>query len=300
MTTQAIAKRIENNQGLSVRIPQTNGKMSLAEIREWAEVYHASGTFTDLKSVAQAIVKIKAGEDLGFPPHVSLAGIHFFQGKAVIGANLLASLIKGSGKYEYKIIEHTSQICSLQMYQRMDGRWQKMGVPVTYTIKEAADAKLAQKDNWKNFPADMLFAAVIRQATRRYCADVLRGTPVSEHYSQDEADIDGTTDFQDAPEFTHAANTVDAEPIAGEPAVNSGPADSASGDLGEPVSDAEVKASENTADGSRIDLEIAVSDLLSEKTGGDEEELKKILKGREIDQMKHDALLKLYGELAES
>lgn len=261
--------------------PSDSAKMSLMELKELAEIYFASGAFPDLKNANQAIVKIKAGEDLGFSPHVALAGIHFFQGRAVIGANLLASLIKDSGKYEYKVLEHTNKKCSIQMFQLMNGEWLKMGIPVTYTIEDAQMAGLTSKDAWKKFPADMLFAAVIRQACRRYCADVLRGTPTFDHYSAEESTIDAAG----INEFDQSANVVDQEAITEE-------------ELGEPVTDAQIERIEQgEIDSGRIDLETAINDLITDLTGGETIAVNEILRGRQIDKMDKAALETLYDEL---
>jgi hypothetical protein len=51
--------------------------------------------FEDVKNVAQAMVKIKAGEELGFTPFVSMGGVHVIKGKPSLGATLQASLLKG-------------------------------------------------------------------------------------------------------------------------------------------------------------------------------------------------------------
>lgn len=45
-----------------------------------------SGYFQDVKTEAQAIVKVMAGSELGLPPFASMTGIHIIQGKPVLGA----------------------------------------------------------------------------------------------------------------------------------------------------------------------------------------------------------------------
>ena len=93
-----------------VKPPETNSlaKLNMRELRDLAGIMLESGAFPDIKTAAQAMVKVIAGNELGFSPIVSMTGIHFFQGKVSLGANLIASLIKDSGKYEYKITEHTA------------------------------------------------------------------------------------------------------------------------------------------------------------------------------------------------
>lgn len=285
---QSIAKRNNEGQQMQVVRPSfASTKMSLADLKELAAVYIESGQFPDLKNVAQAVIKIKAGEDLGFSPHVSIAGIHFFQGRAVIGANLLASLIKDSGKYEYKVLQHDAKVCSIQMMQLWAGEWRNMGVPVTYTFQDATNAGLTSKDVWKKFPADMLFAAVIRQACRRYCADVLRGTPTLDHYADEEASIDETaiTEQRSAPE--QSDNVVDSEVVIdGEPVQID--------EHGEVI---EPSSPDPELDAIREDLIAGVGELLESKFGTDKIEKAKFLKSRNPAKMTADELSEMHADL---
>ncbi len=192
---QALQKS-ERQQGGLVAIDggrNSLAKLNMRELKELAEVFMVSGAFPDIKSVAQAQVKILAGAELGFSAIVSMTGIHFFQGKVTIGSNLLASLIKDSGKYEFKILQHTDKLCEIAFFQHIGDQIKSLGTPVLYTIDDARLAGLTGKDNWKKYPKDMLFAACIRQGSRRYCADILRGT-VSDTDTQvdEEAPIDPT------------------------------------------------------------------------------------------------------------
>ncbi len=171
-------------------------KLTMRELRELATVMVESGAFPDIKSAAQAQIKIIAGAELGFSPIVSMTGIHFFQGKVSIGANLVASLIKDSGKYEYKILQHTDQICEIAFYQHIGSDLKSLGAAVRYTWADAQRAGLTGKDNWKKYPMDMLFAACIRQGSRRYCADIFRGT-APDHDEPDVVDVE-TSSMDDA------------------------------------------------------------------------------------------------------
>ena len=76
--------------------------------------------------------------------------------------------------------------------QNINGELRSLGVPVRYTIEDAAKAQLTGKDNWKKYTKDMLFAACIRQGSRRYCADVLRGVTADTDSDIDRSAIDET------------------------------------------------------------------------------------------------------------
>lgn len=143
-----------------------------------------SGYFSDVKSKAQAIVKVMAGAELGLPPFASMTGIHIIQGKPVLGANVLATLVKNDPRYDYKIKTATDQKCELTWYEN----GQEVG-PSAFTIAEAKAANLNGKDNWKRYPSDMLFARAISRGARRYAPGIFGGSPV---YTPDEmgADVD--------------------------------------------------------------------------------------------------------------
>ena len=79
-----------------------------------------SGYFPDVKSKAQAIVKVMAGQELGVPPFASMAGIDVIQGKPRLGANLMASLVDNNPRYDYIIVELTEQACLIDWHR--DGR----------------------------------------------------------------------------------------------------------------------------------------------------------------------------------
>lgn len=137
-----------------------------------------SGFFPDAKQAAQAVVKILAGAELGFGPFASMQGVNIIQNRPAIAANLIAAGIKRSGKYDYCVVTHTTQECSIDFYQ--DG--QKVGNS-TYTWQEAINAQLTTKDNWKKYPKNMLFARAISNGQKWYCPDAFGGSAV---YTPDE------------------------------------------------------------------------------------------------------------------
>lgn len=152
-------------------------KIQTGEIMSIAKAFYESGMFTDIKSAAQAVVKIQAGQEIGIPPFASMSGIHIIQGKPTIGAGLIASRIKGSGKYDYQVNEQTEKICSIDFYQG-----KKMIGNSTFTIE---DAKKAGTKNIDKFPRNMLFARAISNGVKWYTPDVFAG-PV---YTPEEFDV---------------------------------------------------------------------------------------------------------------
>ena len=157
------------------------------ELQRAAIALKESGYFKDVTSKAQAIVKVMAGAELGLPPFASMTGIHIIQGKPVLGANVLATLVKNDPRYDYHIITKPADQ-DTEMFLEWSEGILKVGV-AGYTMKEAQTAGLTNKDNWKKYPSDMLFARAISRGARRFAPGIFGGSPV---YTPDEmgADVD--------------------------------------------------------------------------------------------------------------
>lgn len=156
------------------------------------EVLAASGYFQDARDAAKAAVKVMAGQELGFGPIASMTGVHIIQGAPSVGANLMAALVKRSPKYRYVITDHTDERCEIAFYERIADEWLECGPPSVFTMADAQKAKVAEKDNWKKFPRNMLFARAMSNGVTFYCADLTGGAPL---YTPEElgADVDGET-----------------------------------------------------------------------------------------------------------
>ena len=155
-------------------------KITPTEALSIGKAFAESGMFPDIKSAAQAIVKIQAGQEIGIPPFAAMSGIHIIQGKPTIGAGVMASCVKGSGKYDYRVVESTEQVCSIDFFQCKE----KIGNS-TFTI---ADAKKAGTKNLDKFPKNMLFARAMSNGVKWFTPDVFAG-PV---YTPEEFDVQPT------------------------------------------------------------------------------------------------------------
>ena len=140
---------------------------SVTEVMTIAKAFSESGMFPDIKSIAQAAVKIQCGKEIGIPPFAAMSGIHIIQGKPTIGAGIMASIVKGSGKYDYRVVESTEKVCSIDFYQGKE----KIGNS-TFTIE---DAKKALTKNLDKFPKNMLFARAMSNGVKWYTPDVFSG-----------------------------------------------------------------------------------------------------------------------------
>jgi hypothetical protein len=154
------------------------------QLEKAARALQASGYFKDVTTQAQAIVKVMAGAELGLPPFASMTGIHIIQGKPVLGANVIATLVKNDPRYNYRVREASDTTCNIEWFE--DG---KLAGASTFTMAEAKTAGLTGKDNWAKYPSDMLFARAISRGARRFAPGIFGGSPI---YTPDEmgADVD--------------------------------------------------------------------------------------------------------------
>jgi len=144
-------------------------KTTPTEAMQLGQTFFQSGLFADLKSAQQAVVKIMAGAEMGISPFAAMSGIHIIQGKPTIGAGLMAARVKGFGKYDYKVVEHSEKICSIDFFKDKE----KLGNS-TFTIE---DAKKAGTKNLDKFPKNMLFARAMSNGVKWFTPDIYE-TPV--------------------------------------------------------------------------------------------------------------------------
>lgn len=143
-----------------------------AEILMLGNVLQKSGYFKDVRDQAQAVTKILFGRELGFSPIVSISGIHVIEGKPALSSNLMATLIKRSGKYDYRVKTWTTGECVLTFREKIGGKWEDVGES-SFSMDDARTAGLVrQGGSWSKYPRPMLFARALSQGLRTYCPDV--------------------------------------------------------------------------------------------------------------------------------
>ena len=183
----------------------------LAELTGIAKLLAASGYFdakgTAEQAVAQLATKILAGREMGLGPFAAVQGIHVIQGRPALSANLIASAIKSSPKYDYRVKRLDPEACELEFFERVGGRLEPLGVS-TFT---AADARAAGTQNMQKFARNMLFARAISNGARWYCPDLFAGNAM---YVPEElgATVDGEGNVIDQPQRPQLAAPV-AEPV---------------------------------------------------------------------------------------
>jgi hypothetical protein len=169
------------------RPPLRMGMGTLEDPEALGRVLAASGYFSDAHDAAQAVVKVLAGQELGFGPIASMTGVYIVKGRVTLSANLIAAAIKRHPRYDFRVRTLTNDGCEVVFFE--DG---KEAGASEFTMTDARTAGLAGGDNWKKFPRNMLFARAISNGAKFFCPDVFAGSPV---YTPDElgAEIDPET-----------------------------------------------------------------------------------------------------------
>lgn len=153
--------------------------MSLNEITGYAKLFADSGMFADTRGMAMCAVKIQAGAEIGISPFASMNGLHIIQGKITMSAGMISMLIKRSGKYNYRVTEHTDETCSIKFTES----GQECGIS-TFSVSDAKAAQIFSNPMWNKYRRNMLFSRAVSNGAKWYCADVFGG-PV---YTPDELD----------------------------------------------------------------------------------------------------------------
>lgn len=142
-------------------------QMSVPDAMTMAKTFAESGLFKDTSDMAKAFVKIQAGQEIGIAPFQAMSGIHIIQGKPTIGAGIMASKIKGSGKYDYRVTRQDNDACVIEFFQG------KESIGISSFTKE--EAIKAGTQNMGKYPKNMLFARAISNGLKWYCPDVFSG-----------------------------------------------------------------------------------------------------------------------------
>src|SRR3954468_11111329 len=149
------------------------------------QIFARSGLFPDIARASQAVVKILAGRELGIGPFAAMSDIHLVDGTPVVGARILAALVRQSAVYDYKVVEWSNERCSIDFYRHGE----RLEPTVTFTDDDAKRAGLHQPradgtpSNHMKFPRNMKFARAMSNGVGLHCPDLTAGAPV---YTPDE------------------------------------------------------------------------------------------------------------------
>lgn len=199
----------ENNKALATTVEEP---LAIAPSdMDMARALVASGFFPSVKSASQALVKIQAGKELGFGAVASMMGIHIIQTQSQtsvqLSANMLANLVRRHGAYDFEVIEHDDDHCAIRFTRGARAIGESR-----FSMADAKRAGLAEREVWKKFPKNMLYAAAMRNGAKWFCAEVLLGAPMPVSDSEPEA---GAVDLETGEVFE--GETMEGVPVVSAP-----------------------------------------------------------------------------------
>jgi hypothetical protein len=173
----------------------------MGELNSVALTVAKSGLF-GAKTPEQAFVAIATGMELGLKPMQALRNIVVVQGRPTFSADGGFAVVRNHPEYggiRWEKQDDKEARCVITRISK--GGQLKEEFPGSFTIKEAATAGLANKDNWKNYPARMLRARALSYACRDAFPDVLNGL-----YTPDEIAPDTPAAERDITEEAHVCD----------------------------------------------------------------------------------------------
>jgi len=167
---------------MSDNLPAAQNQMAaldLTRTEDVAKIMVASGLFPNVTTFSKAAVKVMAGRELGLGAFASMQAFDIVEGKLRIGSGQLASWVKASTKYDYRIRVSEPTECRIEWLQREDGgEWDSLGFSSwTDADRERAGLSLKTKSGaasvWGKFPTAMMFNRAMSNGVAMFCPDVV-------------------------------------------------------------------------------------------------------------------------------
>jgi hypothetical protein len=134
-----------------------------------ARTAHESGLYKGMDGEAKIFMILLAAKELGISPMMALnGGIWNIQGKIEISARMMSSMIRRAG-HSLVIKESNNKTCIIEGRRRDNGD----SFTSEFSINDAVNAGLANKDVWKKYAQDMLYARALSRLARRLFADII-------------------------------------------------------------------------------------------------------------------------------
>ncbi len=127
-----------------------------------------------ITTTAQAFYVVMKGLEMGVGPVSALDNIHIIEGKTSLSAKLMLARMHAAGFKTFP------KRCDAEVAEIEVTSPEGRTGTVKFTMAEADHItfhgkKLTDKDNWRNYPADMLFARAASRAVNRYCPESVIG-----------------------------------------------------------------------------------------------------------------------------
>lgn len=175
---------------------------SMEDLHIISQAVFKSGYFPDIKSAAQAFLRMKVGMELGLPEMASLRSVHYLEKSRdfVIMTRVLGAIAMNQG-IRWKEIEKSKTACRLEIFKPGSNI---PPVKVSFTKEDAERAKLWHKNNFLAYPEEMLYWRCLSKGLRQFDPRIDMG-----YYTKEE--LEDVTPFQEESE-----DVADTEVVEGE------------------------------------------------------------------------------------
>lgn len=141
----------------------------LADVRAMAQAVVSSKLF-GVQTESQALALMLLCQSEGCHPMAAVQRFHIIQGRPAMRSDaLLAAFQSRGGKVEWR--ERSDTAAEAIFYSSGCLK----GLPVRWTMEDAARAGIGKKDNWKAYPRQMLSARVVAEGVRAVDPGALNG-----------------------------------------------------------------------------------------------------------------------------
>ena len=157
------------------------------QIRDISKVFYESGIFVDIKSEAQAMVKILAGMEIGLSPIQSMNSCYIVGNKVGYETKIFLAKLKETGKYDYRV-KHEFDDKGVAMGCEVEFLWMNASsefIPIgtsRFDRQDAIRTGLINKDIYKKYPKLMMFYRAASDGIKMFCPQILNGAALYEDY----------------------------------------------------------------------------------------------------------------------
>lgn len=164
---------------IALRAPAAPPRMAVPDKLTYAKALAVSGMLPAQYrgNPANLLYAVEYAEMLGAHPLTAVTGIFVIDGKPSASAGLISALVRRAGHKLRVTGDATKATAQIIRADDPDFTFE-----VTFTIEDAKQAGLTNKNVWKQYPAAMLKARAVTQVARDACEDALSGL----HYTAEE------------------------------------------------------------------------------------------------------------------
>jgi len=151
----------------------------ISEVGEFAMIASKSGMF-GAGNPDELVVKLMAGASWGIPPLSALSDVYVVKGKPMASSTLLRAMIRKSGNYDYRVVEHTDQAAEIEFLRVLPSGDREVLGSTRFDMVRAKAQGLTSNRLYQTAPRNMLLARATSDGVKTHCPDVFMGSIYAE------------------------------------------------------------------------------------------------------------------------